>query len=101
MILKNFNNSLSILPFYESLEEQNHRKSYAYGETYPLYVPMGAVPPFSIMADYYIGDTYDRSWGHSDFEQSRAWAQIQEESRTSSSDYSGWDSNDTNWDSDW
>ena len=45
MILKNFNNSLSILPFYESLEEQNHRKSYAYGETYPLYVPMGAVPP--------------------------------------------------------
>ena len=56
MILKNFNNSLSILPFYESLEEQNHRKSYAYGETYPLYVPMGAVPPFSIMADYYIGD---------------------------------------------
>ena len=52
-------------------------------------------------ADYYIGDTYDRSWGYSDFEQSQAWAQIQEESRTSSSDYSGWDSNDTNWDSDW
>ena len=52
-------------------------------------------------ADYYIGDTYDSSWGHSDFEQSQAWAQIQEESRTSSSDYSSWDSNDTNWDSDW
>lgn len=51
--------------------------------------------------DYYIGDTYDGSWGHSDFQQSQAWAQIQEESRTSSSDYSGWDSNDTNWDTDW
>ena len=51
--------------------------------------------------DYYIGDTYDSSWGHSDFQQSQAWAQIQEESRTSSSDYSGWDSGDTNWDSDW
>jgi len=52
-------------------------------------------------SDYYIGDTYDSSWGHSDFEQSQAWAQIQEESRTSASDYSGWDSGDTNWDSDW
>ncbi len=52
-------------------------------------------------ADYYIGDTYDSSWGYSDFEQSQAWAQIQEESRTSSSDYSSWDSNDTDWDSDW
>ena len=52
-------------------------------------------------ADYFIGDTYDSSWGYSDFEDSSAWAQIQEENRTSSSDYSGWDSNDTNWDSDW
>jgi hypothetical protein len=52
-------------------------------------------------SDYFIGDTYDSSWGYSDFEDSSAWAQIQEENRTSSSDYSGWDSNDTNWDSDW
>lgn len=52
-------------------------------------------------ADYYIGDTYDSSWGYSDFEQSQAWAQIQEESRTSSDDYNSWDSGDTDWDSDW
>lgn len=56
MILKNFNNNLSLLPFYGSLDEQNQRKSYAYGETYPLYTPMGSVPPFQVMADYYDGN---------------------------------------------
>ena len=61
----------------------------------------GPYNDYADRTDYYIGDTYDSSWGHSNFEDSEAWAQIQEESRTSSSDYSGWDSNDTNWDSDW
>lgn len=27
----------------------NHRRSYAYGEVYPLYTPMGSVPPFQII----------------------------------------------------
>ena len=45
----NQNNNLSVLPFYGSLDEQNHRRSYAYGETYPLYVPLGAVPVFQII----------------------------------------------------
>ena len=49
----------------------------------------------------YIGDTYDRSWGYSDFESSAVWQQIQEESRTSSHDYDSWSSNDTDWSSDW
>lgn len=43
------NNNLSVLPFYENIDEQNHRKAYAYGEVYPLYVPMGCVPPFQII----------------------------------------------------
>ena len=40
------NNNLSVLPFYGSLDEQNHRKSYAYGEIYPLYCPINSVPKF-------------------------------------------------------
>ena len=43
------NNNLSVLPFYGSIEEQNHRKSYAYGEIYPLYVPVNNVPPFQVV----------------------------------------------------
>ena len=61
----------------------------------------GPYDNFADRSDYYIGDTYDRSWGYSDFTDSQAWAKIEEENRTSSSDYSSWDSNDTDWDSDW
>ena len=43
------NNNLSVLPFYTNVDEQNHRRPYAYGEVYPLYVPMGCVPPFQII----------------------------------------------------
>ena len=42
------NNNLSVLPFYTSLDEQNHRRPYAYGDIYPLYVPVGTLPPFQI-----------------------------------------------------
>lgn len=43
------NNNLSVLPFYENIEEQNHRRTYAYGEVYPLYTPVGTIPPFQII----------------------------------------------------
>lgn len=43
------NNNLSVLPFYENVDEQNHRRPYAYGEVYPLYTPLGCVPPFQII----------------------------------------------------
>ena len=46
------NNNLSVLPFYANPMEQNHRKPYAYGEVYPLYAPMGNVPPFQIIIDH-------------------------------------------------
>lgn len=46
------NNNLSVLPFYKDEAEQNHRRSYAYGEVYPLYTPMGSVPPFQIICPY-------------------------------------------------
>ena len=50
----------------------------------------------------YLGDDYDSSWGYSSFEESDTWEKLQEEdSRTSSTDYSSWDSSDTDWDTDW
>lgn len=51
--------------------------------------------------DYYMGSSYDTEWGYSDFRQSETWDQIQEDEHTTSSDYSDWDSGDTDWDSDW
>lgn len=43
------NNNLSVLPFWTSLDEQSHRKPYAYGEVYPLYVPVGKLPTFQLI----------------------------------------------------
>lgn len=42
------NNNLSVLPFYTSIDEQSHRRPYAYGDIYPLYVPIGYLPTFQI-----------------------------------------------------
>ena len=35
------NNNLSVLPFYTNVDEQNHRRPYAYGEVYPLFSQAG------------------------------------------------------------
>lgn len=43
------NNNLSILPWYTSIKEQNHWKSYAYGDIYPLFAPADKLLPFQIM----------------------------------------------------
>ena len=45
----NRNNNLSVLPFYQSIDEQDHRKAYAYGEIYPLFTQVGVLPPFQIV----------------------------------------------------
>lgn len=43
------NNNTSVLPFYMSLNEQNHRRSYSYGDIYPLYTPTNKIPPFQVI----------------------------------------------------
>lgn len=43
------NNNLSVLPFYIDINEQNHRKSYAYGAIYPLFSPANMLLPFQII----------------------------------------------------
>lgn len=46
------NNNLSPLPFYESEEQQNHRKSYAYGAIYNLFAPADVLLPFQIIRQH-------------------------------------------------
>lgn len=43
------NNNFSVLPWYTSIDEQNSRKSYAYGAIYPLFAPTDRLLPFQIM----------------------------------------------------
>ncbi len=43
------NNNLSCLPFWQNINEQSHRRSYAFGDVYPLYVPVGKLIPINIV----------------------------------------------------
>lgn len=43
------NNNLSVLPFYTDIRLQNHRRSYAYGEIYPLITLTDTLLPFQII----------------------------------------------------
>ena len=52
------NNDLSVLPFYSTRDHQNHKKSFAYGNIYPLYSPTGVIPPFQILQNDSGGSTY-------------------------------------------
>ena len=45
----NQNNNFSVLPFYENIDEQLSRRTYAFGEVYPLYVQKGYVLPFQLL----------------------------------------------------
>jgi hypothetical protein len=46
------NNNLSILPFYNSLQKQNHRKDYAFNKIYPLFTPNQTILPFQILREH-------------------------------------------------
>ncbi len=46
------NNNFSVLPFYKSVDEQDFRKNYAYGEVYPLFAKAGYMLPFQIIREH-------------------------------------------------
>ena len=50
------NNNISVLPFYTNINEQNHRKSYAYGAVYPLFSQAGMLLPFQMIRPHRIGN---------------------------------------------
>lgn len=52
------NNNLNILPFYTSLDDQNHRKIYAYGDVYNLIAPNNKLLPFQINREHSYGELY-------------------------------------------
>jgi hypothetical protein len=49
------NNNYSVLPFYTDINKQAHRKSYAYGEIYPLITPINNILPFQIIRTHKSG----------------------------------------------
>lgn len=46
------NNNLSILPFYDSIDRQNHNKDYAYGEMFCLLTPINSILPFQALVPH-------------------------------------------------
>ena len=50
------NNNLSVLPFYSDIRYQNHRRSYAYGEIYPLMAPSATLLPFQLIRPHRSDD---------------------------------------------
>lgn len=64
------NNNFSVLPWYTSIDQQNARKWWVYGRTYPLFTPAGFLPPFQLMrksetTKEYTPDSelvYDTEW---------------------------------------
>lgn len=65
------NNNLSVLPFYENPQELSNERTYAYGEVYPLYTPLGSVPPFQILMPHgseTIANVYLRKYGEEESE---------------------------------
>lgn len=42
------NNNLNVLAFYDSVLDQNHRRSFAYGNVYPLVCPTDKLLPFAL-----------------------------------------------------
>lgn len=46
------NNNLSVLPFYESIDEQNARRWWVYGKVYPLFCPVKYAPAFQVIVPY-------------------------------------------------
>lgn len=47
--MKIINGNISPLPFYDSIKMQNHRKSYAFGNVYPLVTYMSMLLPFQVV----------------------------------------------------
>ena len=53
----NINNGFNVLPWYDSLEKQNSKKWYAYGQEWPLLCPQGIILPFQFICDSAISIT--------------------------------------------
>ena len=73
---------------------------YSYNDYTQDWIETGSFPEDDY-ADYYVGSDYDSDWGVEDFKSSDYYRETVENNSSSSWDYDSWDSNDTDWDSDW
>ena len=73
---------------------------YSYNDYTQDWIETGSFPEDDY-ANYYVGSDYDSDWGVEDFKSSDYYRETVENNSSSSSDYDSWDSNDTDWDSDW
>lgn len=53
--MKQINNNISPLPFYDDISLQNHRKNYAFGQIYPLVIYKNMLLPFQFCVSNGIG----------------------------------------------
>lgn len=58
--MKQINNNISPLPFYDDISLQNHRKNYAFGQIYPLVIYKNMLLPFQFCVSngYSISEAY-------------------------------------------
>ena len=54
-------NNFQVLPFYKNINEQHHRKPYAFGVAYPLYCPTTGLLPFQLSILHVDADTIVKS----------------------------------------
>lgn len=52
--MKQINNNISPLPFYDDISLQNHRKDYAFGQIYPLVIHRNMLLPFQFCVSHGI-----------------------------------------------
>lgn len=58
--MKQINNNISPLPFYDDISLQNHRKDYAFGQIYPLVIHRNMLLPFQfcVASGHSISEAY-------------------------------------------
>lgn len=60
-------NNISPLPFYTSLQQQHHRKDYAFGQIYPLFIWGNNLIPFQIILSHsagYFGTDFNNDFSY-------------------------------------
>lgn len=58
------NNNLNVLPFYSSIDEQDSKKEYAYGEIFPLIAGNARILPFQINREHSAGTSVNKAILH-------------------------------------
>lgn len=75
------NSNLQVLPFYDSIEKQNHRKPYAFGQVYPLIASTKSLLPFQLDVERYYDNPSDINKAFLIYLDTEAYIQVTQELR--------------------